>query len=169
MAVNRDYNCSECIKTPYSPFLRSVPLHYASVDTIACTRAWIKTNITHPQGSYRTQRHKIGRNITTGPTRAKWRQLIGNSEGDERHWAHWQSVVDKYWPRASQVSASQTIEANNWRRLTGRKTGWQTLEIALEKNKEMQRGGGSLHISVRNAWKVRPNVRKSSKESTDRV
>jgi len=28
------------------------------------------------------------------------------------HLAHWQSVVAKYLPRASQVSASQTIEAN---------------------------------------------------------
>jgi len=31
----------------------------------------------------------------------------------QQHLAHWQSVVHKYWPRASQVSAIQTMDKTN--------------------------------------------------------
>lgn len=57
-------------------------------------------------------RHSSGERERAGERTLRHLQLhrLRQRRLRRRHLAHWQSVVDKYWPRASQVSAIQTMD-----------------------------------------------------------
>lgn len=57
-------------------------------------------------------RHSSGERERAGERTLRHLQLhrLRQRRLRRRHLAHWQSVVHKYWPRASQVSAIQTMD-----------------------------------------------------------